>query len=149
MWGSAGPEGTDSDVCFSKFCSTCYETITRVYLSISLLITASSFGNRRYRTGCAVDRCFHFSSWTASSILLCSRASVVSNSVRAVDCSPPGSSVRGILQIRILVWVAMPSSRGSSRPRDRTHISGVSGNGGGFFTHRAAWEALVYCLGQR
>jgi len=31
-----------------------------------------------------------------------------------VDCSPPGSSVRGILQARILEWVAIPSSRGSS-----------------------------------
>ena len=40
-----------------------------------------------------------------------------------VDCSPPGSSVSGILQARILEWVAMPSSRGSSPPRDRTHVS--------------------------
>ena len=35
-----------------------------------------------------------------------------------MDCSPPGSSVHGSLQARILEWVAMPSSRGSSRPRD-------------------------------
>ena len=35
-----------------------------------------------------------------------------------MDCSPPGSSVHGILQARILEWVAMPFSRGSSRPRD-------------------------------
>ena len=35
-----------------------------------------------------------------------------------MDCSPPGSSVRGILQERILEWVTMPSSRGSSWPRD-------------------------------
>ena len=35
-----------------------------------------------------------------------------------MDCSPPGSSVRGILQARILEWVAMPSSRGSSWPRE-------------------------------
>ena len=34
------------------------------------------------------------------------------------DCSPPGSSVHEILQARILEWVAMPSSRGSSPPRD-------------------------------
>ena len=40
--------------------------------------------------------------------------------------SPPGSSVHGILQTRILEWVAMPSSRGSSRPRDRTRVSSVS-----------------------
>ena len=35
---------------------------------------------------------------------------------------PPGSSVHGILRAKTLDWVAMPSSRGSSRPRDRTHI---------------------------
>ena len=38
-------------------------------------------------------------------------------------CSPPGSSVHGILQARILEWVAMPSSRGSSQPRDQTRVS--------------------------
>ena len=35
-----------------------------------------------------------------------------------VDCSPPGSSVHGILQARILEWVAVSFSRGSSQPRD-------------------------------
>ena len=40
-----------------------------------------------------------------------------------MDCSLPGSSVHGILQTRILEWVAMPSSRGSSQPRDRTCVS--------------------------
>ena len=39
-----------------------------------------------------------------------------------VDWSPPGSSVCGILQARILEWVAMPFSRGSSWPRDRTRF---------------------------
>ena len=43
-----------------------------------------------------------------------------------MDCSPPGSSVHGILQARILEWVAMPSSRGSSLPRDQTCISYAS-----------------------
>ena len=43
-----------------------------------------------------------------------------------MDCSPPGSSVRGILQTRILKWVAVPFSRGSSRRRDGTHVSFVS-----------------------
>ena len=40
-----------------------------------------------------------------------------------VDGSSPGSSVQGILQIRILEWVAMPSSKRSSQPRDWTHVS--------------------------
>ena len=39
-----------------------------------------------------------------------------------MDCSQPGSSDYGILQARILEWVAMPSCRGSSQPRDQTHI---------------------------
>jgi len=36
----------------------------------------------------------------------------------AVNCSQPGSSVPGVLQARILEWVAIPFSRGSSQPRD-------------------------------
>ena len=48
-----------------------------------------------------------------------------------VDCHSPGPSVHGILQARILEWVAMLSSRGSYQPRDRTQ---VSCNVGGFFT---------------
>ena len=43
-----------------------------------------------------------------------------------MDCSPPGSSVYGISQARILEWVAMPSSRGSSWPRNWTHVSCTS-----------------------
>ena len=40
-----------------------------------------------------------------------------------MDCSPPGSSVHRILQARILEWVAMPSSWGSSQPKDQTRVS--------------------------
>ena len=46
-----------------------------------------------------------------------------------LDCSPQGSSVHGILQARILEWVAISFSRGSSRPRDQTHVSCVSCTG--------------------
>ena len=61
-----------------------------------------------------------------------------------LDYNPPGVSVHGILQARIPEWVAMPFSRGSSGPRDQTHISFVSCFGRqGFFTTSAAWEALI------
>ena len=40
-----------------------------------------------------------------------------------MDCSPPGSSVLGMLQVRVLEWVAIPFSRGYSQPRDRTQVS--------------------------
>ena len=48
-----------------------------------------------------------------------------------MDCSLPGPSVHGILQSRILEWVAMLFSRGSSRSRDRIQISHIAGR---FFT---------------
>ena len=44
-----------------------------------------------------------------------------------IDRSPPGSSVHEILQARILDWVAMPFSRGSSQLRDRTQVSHIAG----------------------
>ena len=44
-----------------------------------------------------------------------------------MDCNPPGSSVHGILQARILEWVAMPFSQGSSQPSDQTLIFCIAG----------------------
>ena len=44
-----------------------------------------------------------------------------------LDCSPPGSSIHGIFQARVLEWVAISFSRGSSRPRDWTQVSGIVG----------------------
>ena len=45
-----------------------------------------------------------------------------------MDCSPPGSSVHGILPARILDGVVISSPRGSSRPRDRTRVSSITGS---------------------
>ena len=56
----------------------------------------------------------------------------------SVDCSPPGFFVHGISQARILEWVAIPFSRGSSWPRDRTQVSCIAGR---FFTIWATREA--------
>ena len=57
-----------------------------------------------------------------------------------LDCSPPGSSALsiGILQARILEWVATSFSRGSSQPRDRSWVSSIAGR---FFTIWATCEA--------
>ena len=64
-----------------------------------------------------------------------------------MDCSPPGSSVHGILQARTLEWGAVPSSMGYSRPRDQTCVSQVSYAGQeGFFTNSATWEAICVRL---
>ena len=48
-----------------------------------------------------------------------------------MDYSPPGSSVHGILQARLLEWVAIPFSKGSSQPRDQTWVTCIAGR---FFT---------------
>ena len=59
-----------------------------------------------------------------------------------MDCSPAGSSVHRILQARILEWVVMPSSKGSSQPRDWTP-SGGSCIAGGFFTTEPPWKTPI------
>ena len=57
-----------------------------------------------------------------------------------MDCSPPGSSVHGILQARILEGVAVSFSRGSSQPRDQTQFSHIAG---GFLTVWATREPWI------
>ena len=64
--------------------------------------------------------------------------SVVSDSLQPMDCSPPGSSVHGILPARIRKWVAIPFSRGSSQPRNWTQVSCITGS---FLTNWAMREA--------
>ena len=73
-----------------------------------------------------------------------------------MDCSPPGSSVRGISQAQILEWVAMPTSRGSPQPRDLIQVSYIASgffNMWGFFQdffnnvdHFKVFIALKYCF---
>ena len=60
-----------------------------------------------------------------------------------MDCSPPGSSVHGIFQARVLEWVAISFSRGSSQPRDRTPVSRTAGR---CFTIWATRECGTYIL---
>ena len=57
------------------------------------------------------------------------------------DCSLPGSFLHGIFQARILEWAATPSSRGSSRPRDRTCMSCI---GRWILYHWATWELRTW-----
>ena len=81
-------------------------------------------------------RAFVFSPWyvcvlvTLSCLTLCD----------PMDCSSPGSSVHEILQARILEWVAISFSRGSSRPRDQIQVSCIAGR---YFTIWATRETLA------
>ena len=74
-------------------------------------------------------------------LCLCLVAQSCTTLYNLLDCSPPGSWVHGIFQARILEWVAISFSSGSSQSRDWTHISCVSWTAGGFFTHWAVREA--------
>ena len=74
--------------------------------------------------------------WTSnSSLIRCGQTDNVSHSAMSVcdpmGCSSWGSSVHGILQARILEWVAIAFSRGSSQPRDWTQVSCITSR---FFT---------------
>ena len=74
-------------------------------------------------------RCFlckKKSSYTHMCVCVCvcvhAHAQLCSTLCDPMDCSPLGSSVHGIFQARILEWVAICYSRGSSQPRDQTHL---------------------------
>ena len=62
---------------------------------------------------------------------------------KTMDCSPPGSSVSGIIPARILEWVVISSSRESSWPKDWTHVSSL---GRWILNHWATWEAQTVLL---
>ena len=70
--------------------------------------------------------------------VLCLVAQLYPTLYDPMNCSPPGSSVHGILQARIVEWVAMPFSRGSFQPKDRTQVSHIVGR---FFTVWATKKA--------
>ena len=89
----------------------------------------SSYSPRHFSWRCIILAAF---------ILVAQSCPTLCNSV---DCSPPGSSVHGILQARILKWVAIPFSRGSSWPRDWTWVSCIAGR---FFTIWVAREAQIF-----
>ena len=63
----------------------------------------------------------------------------MSNFLGPMDCSPSGSSIRGIFEARVLEWVIFSFSRGSSRPRDQTLVSQIA----------AMQETLVWSLGKK
>ena len=79
--------------------------------------------------------CWH-ENWSESE-----RHSVMSDSCNPMDCSPPGSSVYGILQARILEWVAISFSTASSWPRNWIQVCCVAGR---FFTNCSLYYAILY-----
>ena len=98
-------------------------------------LTSPALAGRIFTTKCHQGSPFCF--------LLCMRArslQLCPTLCNLVDCSSPGSSVHGILQVSILEWIAMPCSRGSSWPRAWTLSQASPESAGGFFTTRATWN---------
>ena len=81
-----------------------------------------------------VNRSLYLPVCTQSSLILCN----------PTDCRPPGSSVHGIFQARILEHVAISFSRESSRSRDWTHVSCISCIGRWVLYHCGTWEEGLY-----
>ena len=115
-----------------------FPLIKYVYMEVALLrqcyskwriILISRLKNSQVKYVCA---CMHVKS-LQSCVTLCD----------SMDCSPPGSSVHGVFQVRILEWVDMSSCRRSSWLRDQTCVSCVSCTGRRILYHWATWEALI------
>ena len=104
------------------------ESIRLFYISVSLLLSRTqgywNILKPSYSVSCDLESLITFYLHMHMCMLNCFQS--CPTLCNPMDCSPPGSSVHGILQARILEWVAMPSSRGSSQPRDWTHVSYAS-----------------------
>ena len=85
------------------------------------------------KKNCILKYCINdiFTGWVSITCLESESESEVTQSCptlcHPVDCRPPGSSVHGISQARVLEWAAISFSRGSSQPRDRTQVSFIPG----------------------
>ena len=86
------------------------------------------------RVFCIGRQIFHCLSHQGSPCMYTQSLHLCPNICDSMDRSLPGSSVHGIFPAWILEWVAMPSSRGSSWPRDRAHVFCIARIAGGFFT---------------
>ena len=109
-----------------------------LFLLQSVILLACSLNDSRCMPAIV---CMYY--WTFQGTLSISHK-VVSNFCHPMDCSLPLSSVRGIFQARVLEWVAISFSRGSSQPRDWTWVSQIVGRR---FTAWATREVhVLHCL---
>ena len=93
--------------------------VPRMFISSSLPMFITLLSNFFYKLSLGICSFILLYCMRAKSLRLCQTLG------EPMACSLPGSFVCGVLQARILEWVAMSFSRGSSQRRDRTHISNV------------------------
>ena len=93
----------------------------------------------KVRQGCILSPCFLTYMQSVQCQLHLSHVQLFCD---PMDYSPPGSSVHGVLKARILEWVAISFSRGSTRPRDQTQVSCTAGR---FFTRSEPPREYLCC----
>ena len=140
--------------------SVCFKQFNLAELANGWIILIMSMGRRQWEVGRNNDLCNHYEfhgwhrysfinlasvNWELVCVCVCVCVRVWVPQLCLTLCDPmdyslPGSSVHWILQARILEWIAIPFSRGSSWPRDRIQVSCIVG---GLFTIWATREALV------
>ena len=106
---------------------------------MAVVIVHSDFGAQENK----ICHYFHYSYYAFLCVLVTLSCPILCD---PKDCSSPGFSVHGILQARILEWIAIPSSRGISQPRDRTLVSCIAGR---FFTIWATGKSLAWPIRTR
>ena len=84
-------------------------------------------------------------SWTITKYVCAKLLQLCLTLCNPMDCNPPGFSVHGIFQARILEWVAISFSRGSSQPRNPTQVSCIVGR---YFYHLSPFNKVVLNLGE-
>ena len=120
---------------FCPSCSCSERCQLQLYLHLYICLTKSHTHTRTYInvwTHIYINVCVLYISYSVSVTYMCLVAQLCSTLCNPMYCSLPVSSVQGILQARILELVAIPFSRGSSRPRGRTLVSCIASS---FFTN--------------
>ena len=120
VWGSWGEEGDEK---------TSRGKVARK-ITINLFFSKMMFSKFCYADlhwWWELLRVLLFLGWARKHTCVFSLTQLCPTLCNPMDCSPTGSSIHGIFQARILEWVAIFSSRGSSQPRDQTWVSCIPG----------------------
>ena len=132
-------------VCLCECVSVCL--CVCVYVSLCVSMRVSVCVSLCVSVSLCVCLCVRVCVWCVCvCVRTCSNRPVTSNSFRPMDYILAGSSVRGILQARVLKWVVISLFRGSSRSRHQTRVSCITHISRWMFYHSTTWEALALTL---
>ena len=119
--------------CYSSEASIAQDHTANTILNLKTGLNLLSKKKMNYLLHWGVESCTMWWLW-------CTVARSCTPLFNPMDCSSPGSSAHGIVQARVLEWVAIFSTRESSQPRDWTHVSCTAGR---FFTAKPSGKSLL------